>query len=123
MSLGDVEIPGITADAAGVRQEAWRAESSVRSVNVRLAGSNPARSEVSFEVALARPGTVSLTVFDAAGRRVAVPARNVPLEAGTHRLTWDGRTAAGIAAGPGVYFVKIARGDEIWTRSVTLLGE
>jgi hypothetical protein len=64
---------------------------------------NP-RTEIRFE--LARPGTVRLELFDAAGRlvrRVELPAQST----GTHTWTWRGEDDAGNPVGSGVYRVRL----------------
>ena len=75
----------------------------------------PERSQV-YETAIfdsrrwdrfvARPGDVSLELFDIAGRRVRTLARGV-LAPGPHTTVWDGRDGAGHAVGAGVYFVRL----------------
>jgi hypothetical protein len=82
---------------------------------VREALPNPTRNEVSLVVRsrLSRAGTLS--IVDAHGRRV----RSLPftIEAGVDRsIVWDGRDERGVAARPGVYYVRVpggARGASI----------
>jgi len=45
---------------------------------------------------------VTLKVYDVSGRQVAELVDGV-LEAGSHRLAWDGRGSSGSKAAPGVY--------------------
>ena len=59
---------------------------------------------ISFDVP--RSGPVSLAVFDVRGRRVRTLV-DASLEAGRHRVTWDGRDAHGAAAASGVYFARL----------------
>lgn len=66
---------------------------------------NPARGEGVFEVALAAPGALAVTVWDAAGARVRTLAAGAS-SAGTRTLRWDGRRADGSLAAPGVYLVR-----------------
>jgi hypothetical protein len=54
-----------------------------------------------------RDGPVSLAIFDAAGRRVALVAKPYA-SAGTHTLTWDGRSSAGRPVPTGLYFARVA---------------
>ncbi len=81
---------------------------------------NPARGRVTLQVQQPEPGPVSLTILDAAGRRV----RHVELDAGSGapRLwLWDGSGDDGRPLPAGVYRV-LARGDNGGTsRTVTLL--
>jgi len=81
---------------------------------------NPARGRVTFTIRQPGASPVTITVFDAAGRRV----RQVELAAAGQapRLwLWDGRDDAGAAAPAGVYRA-VARGENGGTsRTVTLL--
>jgi flagellar hook assembly protein FlgD len=47
---------------------------------------------------------VAIDVYDLRGARVAGLVRG-PYPAGRHKVTWDGRTAAGQRAAAGIYFV------------------
>jgi hypothetical protein len=57
-----------------------------------------------------RDGPVSLSIFDAAGRRIALVTRPYAA-AGTHTLTWDGRSAAGRPVPTGLYFARVATSE------------
>lgn len=61
-------------------------------------------SRLTFRTAEAGPVTVRM--LDALGREVARPHEG-PLPAGTHEITWNGRTAAGQTAPAGVYLYRI----------------
>jgi hypothetical protein len=68
---------------------------------------NPAHGETRIQFSLAKPGDVSMTVLDMAGRRVAeVPTRH--WGAGSWTVPWDGRGLSGRALSPGVYFVEMS---------------
>jgi hypothetical protein len=67
---------------------------------------NPIRSATSVHFRLATAGRATVTVHDAAGRRVATLADGV-LAAGRHLASWNGRTDGGGAAAVGVYFVRL----------------
>ncbi len=68
---------------------------------------NPFRAstELSFEIPAAGP--VVLEVMDVSGRRVAALIPGQRLDAGRHRVAWDGRDGQGRAVGSGVYFVRL----------------
>jgi hypothetical protein len=53
---------------------------------------------------------ISLTIYDAQGRSVAVLYSGV-LERGLHRLTWNGRNALGQRVASGVYFARMVSKD------------
>jgi len=80
---------------------------------------NPARStKISFS--LPRKDDVELGVYDVLGRRVAVLARG-KMPAGAYSKQWDGRDDSGRKAGPGVYFLRLRVGQEVYRlRSVML---
>jgi len=72
---------------------------------------NPFAGATVIEFALPRADHVGLEVFDAAGRRVRTLEAAGARSAGTHRTNWDGRRDDGAAAGPGLYFVRLATGN------------
>lgn len=70
-------------------------------------------TEISFE--LPRAMNVSLRVFDLLGREVAVLV-NGDLNAGTHRVEFDGKELAS-----GVYFYRLDAGEFLLTRKMVML--
>ena len=91
-----------------------------RTVTFAGAVPNPFNPATSIRFSLPRETTVSLRVYDVAGRLV----RNLvqgPLPAGAHSFRWNGRTDLGRNAASGVYFARLqADGlDEI--RGMTLV--
>ena len=70
---------------------------------------NPGRGGSSVDLTLSQPAWVDLGVFDAGGRRVRTVRAGV-LPAGVTRCAWDGRTDAGHAASPGVYYLRMLAG-------------
>jgi hypothetical protein len=78
---------------------------------------SPTRGAVTFRaegVTAAEDRGATLAVFDAAGRVVRV------LPAGPFETRWDGRSGAGTAASPGVYFVRLASEDGVRTARVVV---
>ncbi len=73
---------------------------------------NPFRAETGLAFALAGPATVSLEIFDCAGRCVATPVA-ARLDGGEQRLAWDGRDAAGRTLPAGLYLYRLAAGDAV----------
>ncbi len=67
---------------------------------------NPSRGMASFQLTLTHSAFVRAEVLDLSGRRVATLASET-LSAGTHSLIWDGITARGGRAAPGVYLVRV----------------
>ncbi|WP_420456272.1 NF038122 family metalloprotease [Rubrivirga sp.] len=76
---------------------------------------NPVGPAGRVRFALAEAADVSVAVFDALGRRVAVLA-DAPMAAGAHELPFPSATLA-----PGVYVVRIVAGDERAARTVTVV--
>ncbi|MEO5988272.1 MAG: T9SS type A sorting domain-containing protein, partial [Candidatus Eisenbacteria bacterium] len=90
-------------------------------VSLALSGAwpNPARGAIEFALALPRTGAVGFTVYDLAGRTVW---RTRPtLNAGHHTLRWDGRSAAGRAARPGLYLARIEAAGASLSRRFVLV--
>lgn len=77
-------------------------EAAPRVLSFALAGANPVRGDASFRLGLPSAGSVTLEVFDAAGRQVAKVAPGT-LPAGWHALRWASAEAA-----PGVYVVRLS---------------
>ena len=95
-ALGPVDVPpGGSAGATSLAQS-WP---------------NPCdtRSTVAFR--LVRPEHVTLTVFDLAGREMAVPLRDVAFDTGPHQISFDAR---GLATG--LYLYRLRAGDFMATR-------
>lgn len=80
---------------------------------------NPARSaHITF--ALPTRDRVNISVYDLAGRRLAVLA-DAEFPAGPHTLEWNGLDSNGKAVGAGVYFYKLkVAGQTLNTRGVML---
>jgi hypothetical protein len=80
---------------------------------------NPART-TTINFSLPRKDDVELAVYDVLGRRVAVLA-NGTMPAASYSKKWEGRDDAGNNVGPGVYFLRLRVGNEVYKlRSVKL---
>jgi hypothetical protein len=84
-----------------------------------LRAPNPAQAGAGIEFSLPSAGELRLDVIDAAGRRVATLAEGLH-DAGAHRVTWTGQTAAGRAA-PGVYVLRLEWAGKRLTQRITYL--
>lgn len=71
-------------------------------LELRPAAPNPFPSATRLDFSLAQSGDANVSVFDAAGRRVAT-LFDGPALAGPHSVTWNGRLANGRPAPVGVY--------------------
>ena len=73
---------------------------------------------VAFELETA--GSVELSVFNSSGQRVALlNAGQWP--AGTHGVTWDGRTDAGVPVSSGVYIARLVSGQTVSSRQLLVV--
>jgi len=82
---------------------------------------NPARSAAVVPFSLDVGDAVSLSVYDASGRRVRTLVHG-SLAAGRYEVRWDGTDAAGHRVAPGTYFYSLRAGERgasgrlIWMR-------
>ncbi len=80
----------------------------------------PFNAEVTIPFALAEAGPVRLVVYNLLGQSIRVLADGW-LAAGTHRVRWDGRTAAGAEAASGIYWAVLQADDAIQTAKLALI--
>ena len=71
---------------------------------------NPFDTEVSIAFSLSQEAVADVSIYSASGQLVV--RRSVRAEAGEGSFTWNGQTAHGDQAAPGVYFVKFVVGAE-----------
>ena len=81
---------------------------------------NPFNTETVISWFLLEPGLARLEVFALTGQRLAVLHQG-PLQAGYHRLHWDGRDDAGRPLASGVYLYRLTTVEGDLTRKLTLL--
>ena len=85
------------------------------------ASPNPTAGRVSALFALTRAeARVTLAVYDPSGRRVRT-LLDGSLEAGEHRVTWDGLAESGTPVPAGLFFLKLETGDVSVARKVLML--
>jgi hypothetical protein len=72
-----------------------------------LCGPNPGSGATSVQYMLPRAETVSLAIYDAAGRRVRVLQQEAVRPAGPHSLLWDGRADDGRPVPAGTYLCRL----------------
>jgi hypothetical protein len=70
---------------------------------------NPFNPTTVVRFSLPEPTDVTITVYDALGREVAVLLRG-PQEEGVHSVQWNGRNQSGTHVASGVYFVRMSTG-------------
>ena len=80
---------------------------------------NPFNPTTRFELVVAAPRRVRVTVHDARGRQVATLADR-GFEPGRHVLAWNGRDDSGHGVASGVYFARLDSGAIRQTRRIVL---
>ncbi|MFO7655094.1 MAG: FlgD immunoglobulin-like domain containing protein [Candidatus Krumholzibacteriia bacterium] len=81
---------------------------------------NPFNPSTRIDFVLDRPGVVTVSVLDLAGRRVATLVEG-ELVAGEHHVTWNGRTDSGRAVSAGQYRYVLRTGTGQTSRSMVLV--
>jgi hypothetical protein len=114
----EVWITGSDAsDSTFVIQASTDVEAGDTALRFRAPWPNPSFGAVRFGIELARPGVVSVTVLDVAGREVARPIAAERFEAGKAVREWRPGDLA-----PGVYTVRAVVGERKLTRRLVWLG-
>lgn len=116
--LEDSEAPNLAHPAPGVAALPWPERPGA--LTLAPGRPNPFRAGTSLRFRLACAASVDLSVHDLGGRRVATLAGG-RFEEGEHEVAWDGRTADGAPAAPGVYFVRLTDGTTVVGRRAVLL--
>ncbi len=80
---------------------------------------NPFNPVTTIPFTLAGPTRVTLTIYDALGRKVRTLVDG-DRPAGTQAVTWDGRDGAGRPVSSGVYFVELETGGTVGSRKVVV---
>ncbi len=81
---------------------------------------NPVRSRTWIGFALESPGRVVIDVFDVGGRNVARLA-DTQLDAGTHRIEWDGTGLDGRRLSTGIYTYRVQSQGAVRSRQLLLM--
>jgi hypothetical protein len=81
---------------------------------------NPFNPTTKISFGLRKPASVSLRIYDAAGRLVRVLAEGDRV-AGTHAELWDGRDGGGDFVASGIYFCRFRAGAFSETRKMILV--
>ena len=80
----------------------------------------PFNAEVTIPFTIAAASPVRLAVYNLMGQQVRVLADGW-VDAGVHRVRWDGRTVAGIEAASGVYWAVLYAGEIVQTAKLALI--
>jgi hypothetical protein len=92
-----------------------RPEQLPQEIRLQAAYPNPFNPSTTIAYDLPKASHISLRVFDLLGREVVV-LKDGLVEAGTHRLTFDGTSLAS-----GIYFARLEAGEFSQTRKLMLL--
>jgi aminopeptidase N len=89
---------------------------------IRLAQNfpNPFSPTTTIAFDLPKAVDVKVSIYNVEGRRV-VNLLNENLDAGMHRVTWDGRDGSGRRVAPGVYWYSLEADGRAWTRKMVLV--
>jgi hypothetical protein len=87
---------------------------------LRQISSNPTRNNAVIEYQLPTAQKVTINVYDVTGQ-VIMTLVDADVQAGVHRITWDGRDNRGIQAASGVYFLKCEAGEYTATQKLMLI--
>jgi hypothetical protein len=82
---------------------------------------NPFNPSTTIRFSLPAPGTVTLTVYDLTGRRIARIIDGDDFPVGHHEAVWSGVDDAGNSVSSGVYLYRLEAGEFVQTRKMTLL--
>jgi len=80
---------------------------------------NPFNPSTSFDLSLPVASEYAIHIYNVTGQQVRTYRGR--LEAGVHRITWDGRNGQGTAVASGAYFYRVEAGSFTDTRRMMLL--
>jgi WD40 repeat protein len=81
---------------------------------------NPFNPATTIPFSLEKDGSVEITIYDTAGRKIRVLTAG-HYHTGHHEVVWNGATYAGRAAASGVYFVRMTSDGITAVRKIVLL--
>lgn len=81
---------------------------------------NPFNASTRIAFRLLEPGFARLTIYDMRGAAIR-KLREASLDAGVHRVSWDGRNDAGAQVASGTYFVRFVAGDHHDSQRLVLI--
>jgi hypothetical protein len=129
-----VEVRGVTAhgnvtpDSLAASIQFFAVPSQGRRAVVRLASSNPTRPPVAISFVPSHPSgragvsvPVTLAIYDAMGRMVAIVERGEFETGKIYRASWDGRDSAGRPVPAGVYFIGMRNPGDVAADKVLVI--
>lgn len=115
-----VSVP-VTDVPPGVAAPEIAAAAAAEEAIALRAAPNPFRTATTLSFSLAASGDVRVAIHDVTGRRVRELA-SARMDAGTHRLDWDGRDASGNLVPAGVYFARVATPEGVRSQALVASG-
>jgi hypothetical protein len=106
--------------ASGVEELDWKEPVLPREFELGAAVPNPMSDLTEISFALPRLATVSLRVYDFAGRLVRILAEGKH-DPGLRRIGWDGQDGLGRKVPSGIYFFRLEAEDYVATRKLILI--
>jgi uncharacterized repeat protein (TIGR02543 family) len=97
------------------------AEAASRTTALQSIGPNPFSGKTEIHFSLAQAGKARILIYDIAGRLVHRLV-DQDLQAGNHRITWEGRDGQGVFLPAGVYFTRFEAGGVQEIRKIVYLG-
>ena len=109
---GAAKLTGTLGDTLDARQRPPADDGSSRQEGLRIsAAPNPTADRIAFRLYAQTGGTVSLTVYNVAGRRIWGTGEQ-PYGVGRAVFAWDLRSEQGTRVPPGIYFAHV-RGSAV----------
>ena len=81
---------------------------------------NPFNPSTTLQFTLPRTLPVIVDIFDITGRRV-VRIADISMDAGSHRITWNGKTETGITVPAGIYIARLTAGPYSAVRKMAFI--
>jgi len=81
---------------------------------------NPFNPTTTIEFTVPKSGQVRLDIFNLMGQHVRMLVDGT-VSAGSHQVMWDGADNAGERVASGIYLYRLKKGDDIYTRKMTLV--
>lgn len=107
-------------DAGSVSAVEGLPEAAVTANHILGNNPNPFNPSTTLVLQMKTGGPVRVEIFDAGGRRVRLLHEGL-LAAGRQTLEWDGRSESGAALPSGMYFARLASGQEVSAHSLVMV--
>jgi hypothetical protein len=133
VSIDSTEVAADSTEAAAVPTDkgkfsicpedvsaVWDFESA-QAIHLHQNSPNPFGAGTSIEFSLQRSTSVTLEIFNVSGELIARPLRMRELDAGRHKVPWDGKDMNGQELTSGVYFYRLETPTSIRTQKMVLV--